>query len=82
MASPEPFNKERFLLRSLAVLFMAQLLFNLLTLSNCLRGEKARPLCADLTSGLKDTFEDALATTLALLSASTFNRGNRGGPEL
>jgi hypothetical protein len=80
MASPEPFNKERFLLRSLAMLFMIQLLFNLLTLSNCLRSEKARPLCADLTSGLKDTFEDALATTLALLSATAFKR-NSGGPE-
>ena len=81
MAGSTSFNKERFLLRSLAVLFATQLLFNLLTLSNCLKGEKARPLCADLSSALKDTFEDALATTLALLSASTFKR-NQGGPEL
>ena len=81
MASPEPFNKERFLLRALAALFLAQLLLHLLSISGCLRGEKSRPLCADLSSGLKDTFEDALATTLALLSASTFNRGNRGSPE-
>jgi hypothetical protein len=78
MASPEQFNKERFLLRALAMLFVIQLLFNLLTLGNCLRGERVRPLCADLSGALKDTFEDALATTLALLSANTFNRGNRG----
>ena len=80
MAGPAPINKERFLLRALAVLFSTQLLFNLLTLSNCLRGEKARPLCADLSSALKDTFEDALATTLALLSATALKR-NRGGAE-
>ena len=80
MASPEPFNKERFLLRALALLFLIQLLFNLLTLGNCLRGERVRPLCADLSSALKDTFEDALATTLALLRSTAFKR-NSGGPE-
>ena len=79
MPGPTPFNKERFLLRALAVLFSTQLLFNLLTLSNCIRGEKVRPLCADPSSALKETFEDALATTLALALSKAFNRSYRGG---
>jgi len=84
MAGPGPFNKEQFLLRALAALFLAQLLLHLLTLGSCLRGANQKSLCRDLSSAVKDTFEDALATTLALLSASTFNRGNpgnRSGPE-
>ena len=84
MAGPGPFNKEQFLLRALAALFLAQLLLHLLTLGSCLRGTDQKSLCSDLSSAVKDTFEDALATTLALLSASTFHRGNRGnrsGPE-
>ena len=78
MAGPGPFNKEQFLLRALAALFLAQLLLHLLTLGSCLRGANQKSLCSDLSRAVKDTFEDALATTLALLSASTFNRGNRG----
>jgi hypothetical protein len=79
MASPEPFNKERFLLRALAALFLAQLLLHLATLGSCLRGTSQNSLCSDLSGAVKDTFEDALATTLALLSASTFNRSDRDG---
>jgi hypothetical protein len=81
MPGPGPFNKERFLLRALAALFLAQLLLHLVTLGSCLRGLRHNNLCSDLSSAVKDTFEDALATTLALLSASTFNRGGRSGPE-
>ena len=78
MAGPGPFNKERFLLRALAALFLAQLLLHVLTLGSCLRHANQQSLCRDLSGALKDTFEDALATTLALLSASTFHRGNSG----
>ena len=80
MAGPGPFNKEQFLLRALAALFLAQLLLHLVALGSCLQGKGQKTLCSDLSSAVKDTFEDALATTLALLSASTFNRGDRNGP--
>ncbi len=78
MPGPGAFNKEQFLLRGLAGLFLAQLLLHLVTLSSCLRGANQKSLCSDLSSAVKDTFEDALATTLALLSASTFNRDHNG----
>ena len=80
MAEPGPFNKERFLLRALAALFLAQLLLHVLTLGSCLRHANQQSLCRDLSGALKDTFEDALATTLALLSATALKR-NRNGPE-
>jgi uncharacterized membrane protein YqiK len=53
----------------------------LVTQGSCLQGKGQKTLSSDLSSAVKDTFEDALATTLALLSASTFNRGDRNGPD-
>ena len=43
-AWPGPFNKEQFLLRALAALFLAQLLLHLLTLASGLRAAN-QPVC-------------------------------------
>lgn len=65
------FQRERFLLRCVAVVVGVQLSTAVAVMGVCLGGWSAnRRLCDGATKGVEVAFETALGTTLALLSGS------------
>ena len=65
------FQRERFLLRCVAVVVGVQLSTAVAVLGVCLGGWSANSrLCDGATKGVEVAFETALGTTLALLSGS------------
>ena len=65
------FQRERFMLRCVAVVVGVQLSMAVAVMGVCLGGWSAnRRLCDGATKGVEVAFETALGTTLALLSGS------------
>ena len=68
------FQKDRFLLRSVAVIFAVQFLIFLIGLAACIEQNQRSstgPVCSNYGEHLQRTFETALATTLALLGGGS-----------
>jgi hypothetical protein len=80
MAGGSGFNRERFLLRGVAVIVSSQLLFYGLTVAACFHYHQQRPACTDVAAQLENTFEGALSTALALLGGSSLPRHRGPGP--
>ncbi|TGG90694.1 MAG: hypothetical protein ERJ67_10195 [Aphanocapsa feldmannii 277cV] len=72
MAGGGEFNRERFLLKAVVGVFVAQFSIYVLAIGGCIyQGQQQRPDCADMTSNLRDSFEAALGTALALLGGGS-----------
>ncbi len=86
MAAPAGFDRERFLLRAVAGIFLAQFALYGAGLAGCLllRLRQQQPLggaCSSYPAHLQRAFETALATALALLGGSSLATGRRKDPD-
>ena len=84
MAAPAGFDRERFLLRAVAGIFMAQFGLYGAGLVFCFhlaRQPQQRPACSRYAENLQQTFETALGTALALLGGSSLATGRRKDPD-
>jgi hypothetical protein len=84
MANPAGFDRERFLLRAVAGVFIAQFALYAAGLGGCFwLGLRQRhgPACSRYAENLQQTFETALGTTLALLGGSSLAAGRRKDPD-
>ena len=84
MADPAGFDREKFLLRAVAGIFLAQFGLYAAGLGVCFhlgRQLLQRPACASYPENLQRTFETALSTALALLGGSSLAAGRRRDPD-
>ena len=74
MANPAGFDRERFLLRAVAGVFIAQFALYAAGLGGCFwlgLQQRHGPACSRYAEHLQRTFETALGTALALLGGSS-----------
>lgn len=84
MAGKPPFDREKFLLRAVVGVFVAQFVIFGASLVHCMRvGPRAEEtsLCNKHLDNLDQTFEVALGTTLALLGGSSLAYSRRARQE-
>jgi hypothetical protein len=84
MASSDGFDRERFLLRAVAGIFIAQFAFYAAGLGGCFwLGLQRRlgPVCSSYAENLQQTFEAAVGTSLALLSGGGIAGARRRNPD-
>ncbi|MEA5424733.1 hypothetical protein [Synechococcus sp. CCY9202] len=84
MADPGGFDRERFLLRAVAGVFMAQFALYAAGLGGCFwlgLQQRPGPACSRYAQNLQQTFETALGTSLALLGGSSLATGRRKDPD-
>jgi len=77
------FDRERFLLRTVAGVFIAQFALYAIALAACIQlsfRQLPRPTCTNFAERLQDTFETALGTSLALLSGGSIVAARRRDP--
>jgi hypothetical protein len=83
MSSQEGFDRERFLLRTVAGVFIAQFTLYAIAMAACINlslKQLPRPACSNFAERLQDTFETALGTSLALLGGSSLAVARRRDP--
>jgi hypothetical protein len=84
MADPAGFDREKFLLRAVAGIFLAQFCLYGAGLGVCYHlglQQRQRTTCASYPENLQRTFETALGTALALLGGSSLAAGRRRDPD-
>ena len=84
MPGSSGFDREKFLLRAVAGIFIAQFGLYAAGLGVCFhvgRQQLQRAACASYPETLQRTFETALGTALALLGGSSLAAGRRRDPD-
>jgi hypothetical protein len=83
MAGGDGFDRERFLLRAVAGVFIAQFALYAAGLGGCFwLGLQRRlgPVCSSYAENLQQTFETAVGTSLALLGGGSIASARRRDP--
>ena len=84
MAGGEGFDRERFLLRTVVGVFVAQFGIYAVGLGTCFwpRGRQdSGPLCSSYAQNLQDSFDAAVGTGLALLGGGSIVAARRRDPD-